>query len=404
MTVLELSVIIVNYNVRYFLAHCLASVSHAIQGMQAEVIVVDNCSCDGSLDYLKEKFPSVCFIANTENTGFAKANNLALKQAKGDYVLYLNPDTLVSDNAISSCLAFFKSNATVGALGVKMVDGSGRFLPESKRAFPSPLVSFFKLCGLSKLFPASRLVGKYALGYLNEDLIHEVEVLAGAFLMARRPLLLDSKGFDERYFMYGEDIDLSYCLQQTGYKNYYLGNVSIIHFKGESAQKGSASHLKNFYTAMILFVDKYYKGWSGVIYRGVLKMAIAGRYLMSLVASIGTSKQKTTHLAPDLSSFSSIELLGDTTSARQAGQIWEKYAPQSAIHFTATKGTLMAVPMDKQPDRAWVLCIGPEFTYDAAIHFLERHAPVRNVYWHYLNFDSLISSSDKKGLGEVLVG
>src|SRR5690606_33478294 len=131
----------------------------------------------------------------------------------------------------------------VGALGVKMVDGSGRFLPESKRAFPSPLVSFYKLCGLSKLFPSSRHFGKYSLGYLNENLIHEVEVLAGAFLMARTELLRQSKGFDERYFMYGEDIDLSYCLQQTGYKNYYLGNVSIIHFKGESAQKGNFNHL-----------------------------------------------------------------------------------------------------------------------------------------------------------------
>lgn len=403
---MKLSVIIVNYNVRYFLAHCLASVSHAIQGMEAEVIVVDNCSCDGSLDYLKEKFPEVHFIANQENTGFARANNLALGKALGDFVLYLNPDTLVSDSAIQSCLSFFESNATVGALGVKMVDGSGRFLPESKRAFPSPLVSFYKLCGLSKLFPESRLFGKYSLGYLNENLIHEVEVLAGAFMMARTPLLRDSKGFDERYFMYGEDIDLSYCLQQTGYKNYYLGNVSIIHFKGESAQKGSASHLKNFYKAMILFVDKYYKGWRGLIYRSFLKTAIAGRYLMS-VAATGWQLQKHKKdrpVSPDLSSFSSIELLGDANSAGQAGLIWEKYAPNSLIHYTPAKGALMATPIGKAGHTAWVLCIGPQFNYDAAILFLQRHAPVRHVYWHYLNFDSLISSCDKKGLGEVLVG
>ena len=403
---MQLSVIIVNYNVRYFLAHCLASVSDAIYGMEAEVIVVDNCSCDGSLDYLKEKFPAVHFIANTENTGFAKANNLALAQASGDFVLYLNPDTLVSDSAIKRCLAFFESNDEVGALGVKMVDGSGRFLPESKRAFPSPLVSFYKLCGLTKLFPASRHFGKYSLGYLNENLIHEVEVLAGAFMMARTELLRASKGFDERYFMYGEDIDLSYCLQKTGYKNYYLGNVSIIHFKGESAQKGSVNHLKNFYTAMILFVDKYYKGWTGMIYRGFLKTAIAGRYMMSVIGSLRKSagRKLASAAPPDLSSYSSIELLGDPASAKQAGQIWEKYAPGSSIHYTPAKGALMAAPLEREEHRAWVLCVGPEFNYDAAILFLQRHAPVKHVYWHYLNFDSLISSCDKRGLGEVLVG
>jgi len=374
--------------------------------MEAEVIVVDNCSCDGSLDYLKEKFPEVHFIANTENTGFAKANNLALAQSSGDFVLYLNPDTLVSDSAIQRCLAFFEHNSEVGALGVKMVDGSGRFLPESKRAFPSPLVSFYKLCGLSKLFPGSRLFGKYSLGYLNENLIHEVEVLAGAFMMARRDLLKASKGFDERYFMYGEDIDLSYCLKQTGYKNYYLGNVSIIHFKGESAQKGSVHHLKNFYKAMILFVDKYYRGWAGIVYRGFLKTAIAGRYLMSVISSLGKSaRRKFGAAAPaDRSQYVSIELLGDACSAKQAGHIWKKYAPGAFIHYTPAKGALMATPLEKNENRAWVLCVGPEFNYDAAILFLQKHAPVKHVYWHYLNFDSMISSCDKKGLGEVLVG
>lgn len=399
---MKLSVIIVNYNVRYFLAHCLASVYSAIQGMEAEVIVVDNCSCDGSLDYLEEKFPQVQFIANTVNTGFAKANNLALSRAKGTFVLYLNPDTLVSENAIKSCLAFFESNSTVGALGVKMVDGSGIFLPESKRAFPSPLVSFYKLSGLSALFPASRRFGKYALGYLNENLVHEVEVLAGAFLMARTSLLHNSKGFDERYFMYGEDIDLSYCLQQMGYKNYYLGNVSIIHFKGESAQKGSFNHLKNFYKAMILFVDKHYKGSAGLIYRGVLKLAIIGRYMIGVATS--WNKHKVSENVPDLESYKSIELMGDASSAGQARLIWEKYAMDSNIHYTPAKGALMAQPLEKTQSRAWVLCIGPEFSYDSAIHFLQRHAPVRHVFWHYLNFDNLISSSDKKGLGEVLVG
>lgn len=400
---MKLSVIIVNYNVRYFLAHCLASVFHAIQGMEAEVIVVDNCSCDGSLDYLEKKFPQACFIANTENTGFARANNLALKKASGDFVLYLNPDTLVPENAIKRCLTFFESNPTVGALGVKMVDGSGKFLPESKRAFPSPLVSFYKLSGLSALFPASRRFGRYALGYLNEDLIHEVEVLAGAFLMARTALLHNSEGFDERYFMYGEDIDLSYCLQQTGYKNYYLGNVSIIHFKGESAHKGSLAHLKNFYKAMGLFVDKHYKGSTGLLYRGLLKLAISGRYLISAAKAPWQSASKD-HQPPNLLSFKRIELLGDARSASQARDIWKKYAPDLDIHHTPAKGSLISHPPEKDEHQAWVLCIGPEFTYDAAIAFLQRHAPVPHAFWHYLNFDSLISSSNKKGMGEVLVG
>ena len=380
--------------------------SLATKGMDAEVIVVDNCSSDGSIDYLKDKFPEVEFIANTVNTGFAKANNLALARAKGDFVLYLNPDTLLPDSALQRCLDFFDRHAEVGALGVKMVDGSGLFLPESKRAFPSAMVSFYKLCGLSKLFPRSKRFGRYALGYLNENQNHEVEVLAGAFMMGRASLLKAQNGFDERYFMYGEDIDLSYCLQQSGYKNYYLGEVSIIHFKGESAQKGSGTHLRNFYNAMLLFVDKHYKGWLGVVYRGLLKTAIAGRYLVSAGLAVFSNRKKKNGdaLMLDLKSFTRIELLGDSASAASASTIWEQYVPGAPLHFTPANDGVLTTAIEKKETVAWVFCIGPAFSYEAAIELLETRAPMPHVYWHYLNLDNLISSSDKKGLGDVLVG
>lgn len=255
---MKLSVIIVNYNVKYFLEQCLYSVRRASEGIETEVFVVDNNSVDGSGKMVREKFPEVILIENKENTGFSRANNQAIKEAKGDYVLLLNPDTVVEDDTFSKSLAFMDAHADAGGLGVKMIDGKGKFLPESKRGLPTPSVAFYKIFGLAKFFPKSKLFGKYHLGYLDKDETNPVEVLSGAFMLMRKSVLDQVGLLDETFFMYGEDIDLSYRIIKGGYKNYYFPETRIIHYKGESTKKGSINYVLLFYNAMIIFARKHF--------------------------------------------------------------------------------------------------------------------------------------------------
>lgn len=281
LAILQLSIIIVNYNVRYFLEQCLYSVQHAVAGIDAEVIVVDNDSADGSIAYLKALFPSTQFLINEKNLGFARANNQALAICKGKYVLFLNPDTLIPEDCLQKCLTFIEEHPQAGALGVRMLDGRGRFLPESKRSFPSPWVSLWKLAGLSAIFPQSRIFNRYALGFLDEHSNHSVDVLAGAFMLVKKELLVQLNGFDESYFLYGEDIDLSYRIKQAGYENIYFAGTSIIHFKGESSDSASLSRVKYFYSAMQVFVQKYYRSGSAKLLSVFLTLAIALRGFLS---------------------------------------------------------------------------------------------------------------------------
>jgi GT2 family glycosyltransferase len=262
----ELSIIIVNYNVQYFLEQCLYSVLLATKNIRAEILVIDNASTDDSRTYLPNRFPSVNFTWCTENVGFSKANNIGIKKATGDHILFLNPDTIVGEDCFEKCLAYFKTDLTCGAIGLKMIDGSGNYLKESKRSFPSPLTSFYKLAGLATLFPASPVFARYYAGHLPNDQVHEVDVLAGACMMLRRKALEKVGGFDEDYFMYGEDVDLSYRLQQEGFKNVYFPGATIIHFKGESTQKLTWSYVHHFYDAMKLFVGKHYRNRKSVYY------------------------------------------------------------------------------------------------------------------------------------------
>lgn len=278
---MQLSVIIVNYNVKHFLEQCLYSVQAAIDGMtgetsrrQAAIIVVDNNSLDGSIEYLKPKFPSVRFIENKENLGFAKACNQGLALATGKYILFLNPDTILPEDCFQKCISFFEAHKDAGALGIKMLDGSGRFLKESKRSFPSPMTSLYKLIGLSKLFPRSKLFSKYHLGHLGESESNEVDVLAGAFMMVKKEVLDKIGSFDETFFMYGEDVDLSYRIQKAGFKNYYFAGSSIIHFKGESTRKGTMNYVRMFYNAMSIFVRKHYGGSKAGLFIFLIHTAI----------------------------------------------------------------------------------------------------------------------------------
>jgi len=283
---MKLSVIIVNYNVKFFLEHALLSVQKAIKNISAEIIVVDNRSIDGSVAMLHEKFPNVICIANTENVGFAKANNQAIKLSKGEYVLLLNPDTVVEEDTFEKCIAFMDLHTDAGALGVKMLDGKGNFLPESKRGFPSPSVAFFKAFGLTGLFPHSKVFARYYLGHLSKNETCEAEVLAGAFMFIRKKVLDEIGLLDETFFMYGEDIDLSYRIIKAGYKNYYFPETRIIHYKGESTKKGTLNYVRMFYNAMIIFVRKHFSGGKAGLLTFLLQIAIYFRSVISLLSGL----------------------------------------------------------------------------------------------------------------------
>ena len=283
---MELSIIIINYNVKFFLEQCLHTVLKAVSPIDAEIWVVDNCSSDGSLTYLKPRFPEVHFIENQKNIGFGAANNQALLACNGDYILFLNPDTLLPEDCITQCLDFIKTIPSFGALGIRMLDGSGNFLPESKRAFPSPVTAFCKLVGLSALFPKSAIFNRYSLGHLSEHENHQVDVLAGAFMLVKKSVLDTTGAFDERFFMYGEDIDLSYRIQKAGFYNYYFSGSSIIHFKGESTRKGSLNYVLLFYNAMLLFVRKNYRGTKAGLFGFFIQLAIVFRGLISVISKI----------------------------------------------------------------------------------------------------------------------
>jgi GT2 family glycosyltransferase len=280
---LKLSIIIVNYNVKYFLEQCLISVRNACKGIESEIFVVDNNSVDGSIKMLKEKFPDVILIANKENLGFSKANNQAIRLSKGEYVLLLNPDTVVEEDTFAKVIAFMDSHPDAGGLGVKMIDGKGKFLPESKRGLPTPTVAFFKVFGLARLFPKSKIFGQYHLGYLDKDKIHKVDILAGAFMLLRKEAITKSGLLDETFFMYGEDIDLSYRIIKEGYNNYYFPETRIIHYKGESTRKSSINYVLVFYNAMIIFARKHFSQKNAKSISFLIHIAIYLRAFLAIV-------------------------------------------------------------------------------------------------------------------------
>jgi O-antigen biosynthesis protein len=283
---MELSVIIVSYNVRHFLEQCLVSVFKALEGIDHEVFVVDNNSADGSCSMVSSRFPEVRLIMNHKNSGFSVANNQALKLAAGRYLLLLNPDTIVEEETFRKCIQFMDDHPDAGAAGVRMINGKGRYLPESKRAIPTPSTAFFKISGLSSLFPHSGLFNRYYLGNINNSSTSPVEVISGAFMFIRRESFLKTGFLDEDYFMYGEDIDYSFRLLKSGFLNYYYPGTKIIHFKGESTKKGNLNVLVNFYKAMLIFVRKHFNSGRHPSYVFLLQTAIFFRAGLSLVKKI----------------------------------------------------------------------------------------------------------------------
>ena len=294
---LKLSVIIVNYNVKYYLDQCIRSVLRAFEEMNtpAEIIVVDNHSADGSVDYLEQRYPQklypmVRFVRSAHNLGFARANNIAIRQSRGEYVLLLNPDTIVGEDALKASVDFMDAHEDAGAVGVRMLGAQGRRAMESRRGLPTPMVSFFKMLGFCNRWPHHRLFGKYYMGYLPWDEPSQIEVVSGAYCMLRRKALDEVGLLDEDFFMYGEDIDLSYRVLKGGYHNYYLP-VDILHYKGESTQKSSFRYVHVFYEAMLIFFRKHYSGMTFLLSLPI-KTAIYAKALMALVGMLSDRMRK----------------------------------------------------------------------------------------------------------------
>ena len=337
---MKLSIIIVSYNVKYYLEQCLDSVLKSAQNMDTEIFVVDNHSSDGSLEYLTPKFPTVHFIANKKNTGFSTANNQAIERARGEYILLLNPDTVLGEDTLSRVCRFMDENRQIGAAGVKMLDGFGRFLPESKRGFPSPWDSFTKMSGLSRLFPRSKIFGGYHLHYLDENETHEVEVLAGAFMMLRKETIEKSGSLDNRFFMYGEDIDLSYRINQAGYSNFYLPEP-IIHYKGESTKK-DIRYVKHFYEAMLIFFNKHYPH-SNRLFKWTIQLAITLTCFIATVRKIfvlpesGRKRHFKNEIVFNLREISYGQLINQMNKRRGENTLFKIYHPDRGITVSANE-------------------------------------------------------------------
>lgn len=270
---MQLSVIILNYNVRYFLEQCVLSVQKALSTIDGEIIVVDNFSVDDSCAMIKKRFPNVKLIENKANLGFPKGNNLGVAEAKGEYICILNPDTVVAEDTFEKILAFAKSQTDLGIVGCKLIDGTGNFLPECKRGVPTPWVAFTKISGLYKLFPKSSFFNKYYAQHLSESQTGKVDILVGAFMMLKRDLYLEVGGFDENCFMYSDDIDLSYMVLKSGKSNYYFHETSVIHYKGESTVR-DGTYMKRFREAMQFFYKKHFGG--SIMFELLMKIGAFG--------------------------------------------------------------------------------------------------------------------------------
>ncbi|MCW2119846.1 glycosyltransferase family 2 protein [Flavobacterium sp. 7A] len=289
---MQLSVIILNYNVQYFLELCLLSVQSAIENIEAEIIVIDNHSPDNSCNRVRQRFPNVKLIQNNENTGFPKGNNIGVAQAKGKYICILNPDTVVAEDTFVKVLAFAEKQKNLGIIGVKLIDGAGNFLPESKRGIPTPWVAFTKIAALYKLFPKVSCFGKYYANHLSENQTGQVDILVGAFMVMERQLYLDIGGFDEDCFMYSDDIDLSYMALKNGKNNFYFHQTTVIHYKGESTIK-DGTYMKRFQEAMNFFYKKHFK--VSILFSLFMKIGILFFSFIKMFQGKGKSQKEKEH-------------------------------------------------------------------------------------------------------------
>jgi N-acetylglucosaminyl-diphospho-decaprenol L-rhamnosyltransferase len=388
------SVLIVNYRVRYFLELCLHSLQRTLTGLDAEIIVVDNNSGDDGIAALRPLFPDVIFLENSENEGFAKANNRAFGRARGEYILFLNPDTIVPEDLAPSCLAMLASTPGIGGLGVRMVDGSGRFLKESRRGFPTPWVAFCKMTGLTALFPRSRAFASYYLGHLPDARSHPAPVLSGACLWVSRAALEKTGAFDERFFLYAEDIDLSYRLEKAGYTNYYYPGVTIIHFKGESTQK-DIRYTRQFYRAMSQFRQKHFQRRLPAVFNAGLEVAI---WLRAAIGALPVRAGRTGKNTP-----------GNRRTNKQASRnTWLEGDPAEVRSFAALLAASgkRKVAEDIHKSQEIIFCQGADYSFRDCIAGLEANARHRNgqqIKFHAAGAGIAVGSADPNGRGDILV-
>lgn len=401
---MQLSIIIVNFNVKYFLEQCLYAVQKACAGIEAEIFVVDNLSTDGSREYLIPKFPRVHFKWNIVNMGFGKACNSVLNEARGEHVLFLNPDSIVPEDCFVKCLDFFAAHKNCGALGVKMLDGSGQFLQESKRGFPDPLTSFYKMTGMAALFPSIKKFSRYYAGHLPQNENNQVDVLAGAFMMLSKKAISATGGFDENFFMYGEDIDLSYRIKKAGMENFYFAGTTIIHFKGESTQKISDLYIRHFYGAMQLFVRKHYAHKKPNML--LMNMAInAGKSLAMLKMKIDSGHQKASAVIAPFQTG----ILGSQQEFNKCLQTIKYASPpillagRIAVNQTDENSSIGKLEdiknvIRQNNIRQLIICEG-QLPFSAIISIVESIGTKTNFLFHAFDSTSIVGSNNKNAKG-----
>ena len=347
------------------------------------MFVVDNASADGTVEMVRRRFPEFNLIANDTNPGFAKANNQAAKEANGKYILFLNPDTLLPEDCLSECIRFLDSNPLAGACGLRMIDGSGQYLPESKRGHPTPWASFTKMTGLSSLFGSSRMFAGYYLGHLDSRQVQVVDALAGAFMMVPKKVLEETGGFDERFFMYAEDIDLSYRIRQLKYNNYYLPSPAIIHFKGESTDK-DVQYVSRFYTAMEQFVEKHRANGSAFIHMLVKKGIALKSHLEKIAVAPEGPVAQTENQKPTFLSLAGDQQVGKEVAEKLKG-----------------KGIVLAEDNNESESAHILLCEGPVFPFSSIINYVDEH-PGRRYWFHAAGSSSVVSSFHSRKRGAVI--
>lgn len=393
-----------NYNVQYFVEQCLYAVIKATKNIKAEIIVVDNNSTDKSQAYLPTIFSSVQFIWNKENIGFGRANNLALTYATGDYILYLNPDTIVAEDSIEKCIQFFKKHEDCGALGVRMIDGSGVYLRESKRSFPSLSNSFYKIIGLSSLFPKSPKFSGYYAGHLSEHKNNIVDVLAGAFMMLDKKMTEDTKGFDEDFFMYGEDIDLSKRINLAGKKNYYFAETIILHFKGESTKKLTHNYIRQFYGAMKLYVKKHFVGnqfMLALTNLGIQATQWKAVLTMLLNKALPNKKKDSSPFITAIIATQNVfdELLDLIKYSTQPFVIVSRLDPTV---LSSTEIINEVKQLQKQQFLKQIIFCGATISNVESLHIMQALGPKINYLFHQENSNSIVGSRYKDENGIII--
>lgn len=389
---MQLSVIILNYNVRYFLEQCVLSVQKALENIDGEIIVVDNFSADDSCRMMKQRFPNVKLIENKANLGFPQGNNIGVAEAKGKYICILNPDTVVAEDTFEKILQFVTSNgveiqnSNIGIVGCKLIDGTGNFLPECKRGTPTPWVAFTKIFGLYKFFPKSSLFNKYYAQHLSENQTGKVDILVGAFMVMERDLYLEVGGFDENCFMYSDDIDLSYTVLKSGKSNYYFHETSVIHYKGESTVR-DGTYMKRFREAMHFFYKKHFGG--SFVFDVFMRI---GAFLFAILKK--QQQQQVVYKPDQYLLFSSDESVRETL---------EKQLQKKVVRATDINENALFSQGNQKEGHSEIVLDNGTFSFKEIIGFLEKNKNkgyTFKIVPEKANF--LIGSNSSNDRGEII--